>query len=154
MPQDICNVTLSLWRKAPQDVCNIITKSQNFHFSLDISHNISHFTYPLTYFHDSSKKVSLLRKEKEREREKKKKKKKLYNLNSLGDCREAWRFVGSNNNIGLGAERVNTDQHTKFKQRGCNKTNDLTYHQVSIPIKELYASMYCILSCGKSIIKY
>ena len=30
--QDVCNVTLSLWRKAPQDVCNVIRKMSEFPF--------------------------------------------------------------------------------------------------------------------------
>ena len=35
-PQEICNVTLFLWRKVPQDVCNITTKI----FFLDIQQKI------------------------------------------------------------------------------------------------------------------
>ena len=38
---------------------------------------------------------------------KKKKENLLYNVKSFGDCREAWRSAGSNDNIGLGTERVN-----------------------------------------------
>ena len=31
-PQDVCNVTLSLWQKVPQDVYNVITKKSKFTF--------------------------------------------------------------------------------------------------------------------------
>ena len=61
------SLSLSLWRKVPQDVCNTITKkSQNFRFSLDISHNISHFTYLLTYFHGFRKKSQSFAKKKKK----------------------------------------------------------------------------------------
>ena len=46
----------------------------------------------------------------------KKKKKNLYtvaNLKIFGECREARRSAGSNNNIGLGAERVNNKNQEK-----------------------------------------
>ena len=31
-PQDVCNVTLSLWQKAPQNFCNVITRKSKFPF--------------------------------------------------------------------------------------------------------------------------
>ena len=110
-PKDICNVTFFLWRIASQDVCEKKKKKkkkkgQNFHFSLDISHNISHLTYLLTYFHAPPPPP---------------KKKWLYNLKSFGDCHEACRFAGSYNNIQLGTERVNnvndnSKQHCHFEK--------------------------------------
>ena len=33
-PQDVCNVTLSLWRKAPHGVCNVETKQKKVKISV------------------------------------------------------------------------------------------------------------------------
>ena len=96
----------------------VTSKQKSKKFPFLASHFSQYFTfycYLLTYFHGSRREVSLLHthththtyththththKEKE-------KKNYLYNLKRSGDCQEAWRFVGSNNNIGLGTEGV------------------------------------------------
>ena len=46
-PQDVYNVTLSLWQKAPQDVCNVITKKSKFPFFA--KHFSQYFTFYLLF---------------------------------------------------------------------------------------------------------
>ena len=128
-PQDVCNITLSLWRKAPQDVCNVITKKSKFPFFPRHFSQYSTFYLPFDLF------PWFLKKRRE-------KKELLYNLKSFRDYREAWHTAGSNNNIGLGAERVNVIASNVSPRINCSLFVDEFQFTALVMVQCLLVNMF------------